>query len=40
MKGLVAAAIAALLLYTIDFEFNDGRYSQVVKQAAKAVIWR
>ncbi len=40
MKAIVAAVIAALLLYAIDTEYNNGRYSQVVRKAAQNVAWR
>jgi hypothetical protein len=34
MKGLIAALIAGAILYAVDSEYNDGRYSGVIKQAA------
>jgi hypothetical protein len=40
MKALVAALIAAGILYTVDREYNDGRYSSVIQQAITAMVPR
>ena len=40
MKAIAAALVAALVFYAVDTEYNDGRYIQVVAQAAKSTIWR
>jgi hypothetical protein len=40
MKAIVAAVVAALLLYVVDTEYNEGRYSQVVRHAAESLIGR
>ena len=40
MKAFIAALIAGAILYTVDIEYNDGRYTQVVKQAATSLIVR
>jgi len=34
MRGILAGLIAAALLWAIDVEVNDGRYTGVIKQAA------
>ncbi len=36
MAGLIAAAI----LWTVDVELNDGRYTSVIKQAAFSFVGR
>jgi hypothetical protein len=38
MKGFIAALIAGAILYVVDFEYNDGRYTRVVKQAATSLV--
>ena len=40
MKTILAGLVAALVLYAVDPQYNDGRYSQVVATAAKSVISR
>jgi len=40
MKALIAALIAGTILYFVDSEYNDGRYTQVVKQAATSLVAR
>jgi hypothetical protein len=40
MKALIAALIAAGILYGLDREYNGGRYSSVVRQAMAAMIPR
>jgi hypothetical protein len=40
MKGLIAALIAGAILYAVDSEYNDGRYSGVIKQAAISLVGR
>jgi hypothetical protein len=40
MKGFIAALIAGAILYAIDSEYNDGRYSSVMKQAAISLVGR
>jgi hypothetical protein len=38
MKAFVAAIIAAGILYLVDTEYNEGRYTAVIKQAITSVI--
>jgi hypothetical protein len=38
MKAFVAALIAAGILYLVDSEYNDGRYTAAIKQAITSVI--
>ena len=33
MKAIAAALVAALVLYVVDSQYNDGRYTQVLAQA-------
>ncbi len=33
MKGLASALIAVAVLYIADYQYNDGRYTQVIHQA-------
>jgi hypothetical protein len=40
MKAIAAALIAAAVLYVVDSQYNDGRYTQVVEQAVTSVISR
>lgn len=40
MRGLVAGLIATAILWTLDVELNNGRYTAVVKQAAYSVVRR
>ena len=38
MKALVAALIAAAILYLADNQYNDGRYAQVLQQAVTSLL--
>jgi hypothetical protein len=38
MRAFIAACIAAGILWGVDVEFNDGRYSDVVKHAVKSAL--
>lgn len=40
MRFIGAAVIATIVLYAIDSQYNDGRYTQVVAQAVSSVISR
>jgi hypothetical protein len=40
LRGLVAALIAVATLYAVDAEYNDGRYTRVIKQAATSLLGR
>jgi hypothetical protein len=40
MKGLIAACIAVGILWGVDVEVNDGRYSAVVKNAVTSILPR
>jgi hypothetical protein len=40
MKAFLAAGIAAGILWGIDVEFNNGRYTDIVKRAAKSTLTR
>jgi hypothetical protein len=40
MKAIAAALIAAAVLYVVDSQYNDGRYTQVVEQAVTSMISR
>jgi hypothetical protein len=40
MKAIAAALIAAVILYAVDTQYNDGRYTQVLAQAMTSVISR
>ena len=40
MKAFAAALIAAVTLYVVDAQYNDGRYTQVLAQAMTSVISR
>jgi hypothetical protein len=40
MKQILATCIAIAILWVLDVEFNDGRYSAVVKQAFNSMIAR
>jgi hypothetical protein len=33
VKGLIAALVALAILYAVDSQYNDGRYTQVLHQA-------
>ncbi len=37
MKALVAALIAAGVLYVVDKGYNDGRYTHVIQRAVTSV---
>jgi len=38
MKALTAALIALAILYVVDSEYNDGRYTQVLQQAVTSLL--
>jgi len=40
MKVIVAAVVAAAILYAVDSRYNDGRYTQVLTEAISSVISR
>jgi hypothetical protein len=40
MKAFAAALIAAAILYAIDTEYNDARYTRVVANAVSSAIPR
>jgi hypothetical protein len=40
MRALIAGLIAAAILWAVDVEFNDGRYTAVIKQAAFSFVGR
>jgi hypothetical protein len=40
MKAFLAACVAIGILWGIDIEFNNGRYTDVVKRVAKSVLPR
>jgi hypothetical protein len=40
MRAIVAACIAAGVLWAVDVEMNGGRYSDVVKKAVVSVLPR
>jgi hypothetical protein len=40
MKAFIAALIAGAVLYGVDYQFNDGRYTDVIKQAVSSLIGR
>ncbi len=40
MKAVAAALITAAILYAIDSEYNDARYTQVVANAVGSIIPR
>jgi len=40
MKAFIAALIAVAILYAVDVQYNDGRYSEVVELAATSLIGR
>ena len=37
MKALVAALIAVGVLYVVDKDYNDGRYTHVIQRAITSV---
>jgi hypothetical protein len=40
MKQILAACVAIAVLWVIDVEFNNGRYSEVVQRTFKHVLAR
>jgi hypothetical protein len=38
MKALVVALIAVAVLYAVDSQYNDGRYTQVLQQAVTSLL--
>jgi len=40
MKQFLAACVAIAVLWAIDVEFNDGRYSAIVKRALNSIVAR
>jgi hypothetical protein len=40
MKAFAAAIVTAGILYAADTEYNDGRYTQVIKQAVTSMVSR
>jgi hypothetical protein len=38
MRALAAALIAVAILYVVDSEYNDGRYTQVLQQATTSLL--
>jgi hypothetical protein len=40
MRGILAVLIAAAILWAVDIELNDGRYTEVIKKAAMSVVPR
>ena len=40
MRGLLAALIAAAILWALDVELNGGRYTTVIKKAAMSIVYR
>ena len=40
MKAFAAVLVAVVVLYAIDAEYNDARYTQVVARAVSAAIPR
>ena len=40
MKVFLAACVAIGILWGIDIEYNNGRYTDVVKRAVKTVVPR
>ena len=38
MRAFLAACIAGGILWAVDVQFNDGRYSNVVQRAFKSVL--
>jgi hypothetical protein len=37
MRQFIAACVAIGVLWAIDVEFNNGRYSELIKSAVKSV---
>ncbi len=40
MKAFVAALVSVGILYGVDYEYNDGRYSSVIRQAVTSLLPR
>jgi hypothetical protein len=40
MKAFIAACVAIGILWGIDVEFNNGRYTDIVQRAVKSVLPR
>ena len=40
MKGIIAAGVAVAILWMVDIELNDGRYSAPVQRAILSLIGR
>jgi hypothetical protein len=40
MKAFTAALIAVGILYVVDYQYNDGRYTGVIRQAATSLLPR
>ena len=40
MRGILAALIAAAILWAVDVELNGGRYIGTIKKAAMSVVNR
>jgi hypothetical protein len=40
MRGFIAALIAIAILWAIDLEMNNSRYTNVIKRAAFSLIGR
>ena len=40
MKAFAAALVTVAILYVVDTEYNDGRYTRVIKQAVTSLVSR
>jgi hypothetical protein len=40
MKAFAAALIAMAILYVVDFEYNDGRFTGTIEQAVTSLVSR
>jgi hypothetical protein len=38
MKAFGAALIAVAILYVVDSQYNDGRYTQILQQAVTSML--
>jgi hypothetical protein len=38
MKAFTAALIAMAILYVVDFEYNDGRFTGVIEKAVTSLV--
>ena len=38
MKVFAAALVAVAVLYVVDSEYNDGRYTQIVQRAVTSLV--